>query len=120
MNERRIPKELQYDRPDARDESKQDTEQTEAAEDVNWLARIAKQEFHHQQVQHHLDDALQAIFRLAVQARVVRDRNLGDTSAVPCCVDRDEAMHLAVELHAIERLAPVRLQRTSVVMEMDA
>src|SRR6185437_12161951 len=46
--------------------------------------------------------------------------NLGDAAAFPRRVDRDEAVHLAVEAHALDDLSAIRLERAAVVVQLDA
>ena len=65
----------------------------------------------------HLEHALQPVLGLAVDARVVLDRHLGHAAALPAGVDGDEAVHLAVELHAEHDVAAVGLEGAAVVVQ---
>src|ERR1041384_1752995 len=47
------------------------------------------------------------------------DRDFGDAASCPRGIDRDEAVHLAMELDAGQRLAPVSLQTAAVIVKLD-
>ncbi len=76
--------------------------------------------FHGWQVQEDLDDPLEAVVRGAAQTRPVGHRDLGHPGPPPARVDRDETVHLPVEPHRLDHVAPVGLQRTAVVVQVYA
>src|SRR5439155_1301907 len=80
------------------------------AEHVDRLGGEAGEELHHHQVQHHLEGAGQPILGAPGAARPVVDHHLADARSLPGRVDGDEAVHLAVQLHVAEHVAPVRFQ----------
>src|ERR1041384_6215409 len=47
------------------------------------------------------------------------DRDFGDAASCPRGIDRYEAVHLAIELDAGQRLAPVSLQTAAVIVKLD-
>ena len=51
---------------------------------------------------------------------MVADRELGDARPLPCRIDRDEAVHLAVKADILDHLAPVGLQRAAVIVQRHA
>src|SRR5215472_14786371 len=45
--------------------------------------------------------------------------NLGHARPVPVCVNRNETMHLAVKLNALQRLPPIGFQGASIIVQMN-
>src|SRR6266436_9870524 len=45
--------------------------------------------------------------------------NLGHARPVPICVNRNETMHLAVKLNALQRLPPIGFQGASIIVQID-
>src|SRR5262249_36117158 len=64
--------------------------------------------------------AAQSVLARPALPRMVSDRNLSDPGTRPGCVDGDETVHLAVESNVPQYLAPVALQRATIVVQADA
>ena len=66
------------------------------------------------------NDPADPIFGAAEAARVMGNLDLGDARALPGGIDRDEAVHLAVEPHVLDHLAPVGFQGTAIIVQWHA
>jgi hypothetical protein len=120
LHQRDVGEQFQSQGPDAGTESEREAREADAAEDVDRLLGVPVEEGHDDQVEDDLHDALEAILRGAEAARVVAHRDLGHPRAVPRRIDRHEAVHLAVELHVLDHLAAVGLERATVVVQGNA
>ncbi len=81
---------------------------------------VALKEQNQDQVAHHLEGAAQAVFGVAVQARVVPHVHLGHAGALYAGQHRNEAVHLAVEVEVLGHLQPEDFERAAVVVEVHA
>ena len=84
------------------DEADRSHEQPDAAEEVQRPVPVAAHEGHAQQVEEAAEVALRPVARAAVLARAMVHGDLGDAKAAVRREDRDEAVELAVEAHALE------------------
>jgi hypothetical protein len=91
-----------------------------AAEEIDGLGGVAAEEGDGEQVEQHLEHAVEAVLAHARDARVVGDHHLGDAGAGPARVDGDEAVHLAVEPVGLEHPAAVGLEGAAVVVDAHA
>ena len=95
-------------------------ERAEPAEDIHRFGKMAVEKFDDDEIEQNLGDALQAVVRSAVWASVVGDGNFRHLGPHPACENRNEAVHLAVEPHALDHVSSVGFERASVVMQLDA
>ena len=85
-------------------------QEPDAAEQMQWPVPIPAHERDREQVEESAHVALDPVVRAAVLARPVIDGQLGDAVATVVGEDRDVAVELAVELHPVDDLGPVRLE----------
>ena len=81
---------------------------------------VAAHERHGQQVEEAAEVALEPVARAAVRPRAVVDGQLGDAEAAVVREDRDEAVQLAVERHALHDLGAVGLEPAVHVVQPQA
>jgi hypothetical protein len=72
-------------------------EHTKRTKHVDRFRLVRRHKFDRHQIENDFQRARQAVFRLAHRPRVMFDRNLSDARAGPRRIDRNEAMHLAVQ-----------------------
>src|SRR5688500_9736637 len=96
QNERRILKELQIEREQARDKRQRNGSQTESAEHVDRLVRIAGEEFHYHQIQNHFHDSVEPVFGVAMTARQVIHRDFRYLAALDRKSTRLNSSHLVI------------------------
>ena len=89
-------------------------------EEVHRLGRIAAEQLHRDQVEHHTRSTRQGVFGLAIGPGAVVDGEFGDPGPDHRRVHRDEAVHLAVEPHVLDDVAAIGLQRAAEVAQMNA
>ena len=71
--------------------------------------------------EHRAEQAVQALKQLLpAYARVMRDGDFGHARAGPAGVNRNEAMHLAIQLDVFQHFTAVGLERTAVIMQFHA
>src|SRR5690606_24260169 len=87
------------------------------AEDLDRAHQEPLQEQHGHQIEHHAHGATDAVFGAAEATRAVVHDQLGDTRADEARHHRDEAVHLTVQAHFLDDLAPHRLERAAVVVQ---
>ena len=91
-------------------EAERPHEHADTAEQVKWPVAIAAHERDAEQVEEAAHVPLRAVPRATVLARTVVDRNLRDAEPAIRRENRDEAMQLSVQAHALKNLGAVRLQ----------
>src|SRR5690606_24837397 len=107
--------------PEADQEAAEEAERSEAAEEVHRADGVAGEEDDGDEVEEAPDEALQPELCGAVLARVVLHGLLADAAvALPLRQQRDVAVQLAVDAHALDDLAAVQLDAGVEVVERDA
>ncbi len=82
--------------------------------------RVADQELDGQQIQHDADRARDAVVRRAMPPGAMVDDPFLDRDADLARDGRQEAVHLAVELHRLDHFGAEHLQRAAVVVQLHA
>src|SRR5262249_1400189 len=98
---------LQHDHSGETYNPKKKGQNPEPSKKVNRLHHISIEKLHHDQVKNDFDDTFQAVVRVAMPAPVVAHWHIDHLSAHPACIDRDKAMHLAIETHIFDDVGPI-------------
>src|SRR4029077_16643815 len=93
----------------SRDDANTDTQQTDAPKDVHRSLTKAMKKNNDQQIKNDFRDSLQPIFGNASMPRTMFYRHLRHPGTVPVGVDRNEAMHLSIQVHSFECSATICL-----------
>ena len=82
--------------------------------------RIVQEKLDRQQIENHANRAGDAVLRFAMLPRAMIDDALGDRDALLAGDRRQKAVHLAIQLQRLDDFRSKRLERTAVVVQVDA
>ena len=113
---RRLVEVLEEEHQAEGQEAQEHRPQPDPAEQVDGPLGLLLEEADQDQVEDDVEGPAQPVFRLAGGAGPVVHLGLDHAGALPCGEDRDESVHLAVELHAFEHAAAIRLHRAAEIV----